>query len=270
MTSPSDVDAVELGVGVGAWFTGDRFADLDDANLAHHRPHVPERLAQARDAVGRATATDPSGWHLMRQVHAARVATVGADVPLGAELRDVDVLVTGLAGRVLVVLAADCIPILAAGAVAIGAAHAGWRGLQADVPGALVAGLRDLGERPEDLRMVLGPTIGPCCYEVGPEVVEVIAAIDPRAVMTTRIGTPSVDLRAAARTRLLELGVGEVVLHPFGPGGAIARRGVATVTSSARGTTGCTACEDGWFSHRRDPAAGRHAGIIVRREEGGS
>jgi len=248
MSTASAVWAVDLGGDVGAWFTG---ADLDDvgsvqhANLAHHRPHSPERLARARDAVARSTGTDAAQWHLMRQVHGAAVGVVDESTPLGAELREVDVLVTSEAGRPLVVLAADCIPILAAGVVSVGAAHAGWRGLAADVPGALVAALCEQGEQVEQVRVALGPSIGSCCYEVGPEVVERIASIDEQAVTTTRQGTPSVDLRAAAITRFRALGVADVV-------DAMAV---------------CTACDPGWFSHRRDVAAGRQAGIVVRRGE---
>jgi YfiH family protein len=244
MTTASDVRAVDLGQGVQAWFTGSRIDGLDDANLAHHRPHSPERLGRAREMVARITGTDASAWHLMRQIHGAAVGVVDGSTPVGAELRDVDLLVTREVDRPLVVLAADCVPILAAGDAAIAAAHAGWRGLAADVPGALVTALSELGERVGDLRVALGPAIGPCCYEVGPEVVEVIANIDVRAVSTTRRGAPSVDLRAAVVARLRTLGV----------------------TGVLDATPGCTACDSGWFSHRRDPSSGRQAGIIVRRE----
>lgn len=236
---------------VGAWFTGDRLEGVADANLAHHRPHVPHLLAQARSAVGAVSRTDPARWHLMRQVHGSGVGVVDESTPLGAELRDVDVLVTTLFDRPLVVLAADCIPLLAAGRAAIGAAHAGWRGLRADVPGALVDAMQSLGERPEDLHIVLGPTIGPCCYEVGEDVVTAIGDIDPAAVTVTTAGTTSVDLRAAARTRLHELGVRDVA-------------DLEVEATSGATRTVCTSCDEGWFSHRRDRASGRHAGIVVR------
>jgi len=268
MSLTAGVLHVELAPDVEGWFTGSQVAELHAANLAHHRPHVPEQLAQVRDAVGTLTRTDPTTWHHMRQVHGAAVATVDAATPIGAELRDVDVVVTRLADRPLVVLAADCIPLLAAGRSAIGAAHAGWRGLRADVPGALVGALRSLGERPEDLRVVLGPAIGPCCYEVGPEVVSAVRQIDPDAVTTARAGSPSVDLRAAARTRLGALGVVDVV-----DATAEASRAEVSLVGTVEGrpgelegsSPGCTACGAGWFSHRRDPSAGRQAGIVVRR-----
>lgn len=245
-----DLLEVALGPGVGAWFSGARIHDVEDANLAHHRPHVPERLVVARDRVAALTGTDAAGWHLMRQVHGAVVGVVDADVPPGAELREVDVLVTTLVERPLVVLAADCVPVLAAGSRAVAAAHAGWRGVVADVPRALVDALVGLGESPSEIHVVLGPSIGACCYEVGPEVVNAVAAVDPDAIRTTRTGAPSVDLRTAIRTRLAELGVSDVV--------------DAGTDRTERGPV-CTVCDPGWFSHRRDPLSGRQAGLIVRR-----
>lgn len=249
MTRTGDLLEVTLGPGVGAWFTGAHLDGVEDANLAHHRPHVPQHLAAARGRVATLTGTDAAAWHLMRQVHGADVAVVDADVPPGAELRDVDVLVTALPGRPLVVLAADCVPILAAGPEAVGAAHAGWRGVVADVPAALVGSMVGLGGSPGDVRVALGPAIGPCCYEVGPEVVAAVGAVDPTAVGRTRSGAPSVDLRAALRSRLERLGV----------------RDVLAVGSGADGSAPvCTACTPGWFSHRRDPRSGRQAGLVVR------
>lgn len=249
MTDGQGVIHVPLLSGVDAWFTSATVHGIDDANLAHHVPHAPDRLARARDRVAALTATDPDAWHLMRQVHGAQMAIVDATVPRGAELRDVDVAVTVLEDRPLVVLSADCLPILAAGRVAVGAAHAGWRGVVAGVPDALVDALVALGERPEDVRLAIGPAIGPCCYEVGPEVVEAIAAVAPSAVGRTRRGRPSVDLRRAARQRFTARGITEVQ-------DLVAEDGVSPA---------CTACEARWFSHRRDRQTGRQAGIIVRR-----
>jgi len=242
-----------LGADVEAWFTGAELADVADANLAHHRPHVPERLAAARDRVGRATRTDPASWHLMRQVHGADVAVVTGDLPAGAELRDVDVIATALPERPLVVLSADCLPILAGGVRAIAAAHAGWRGIVEDVPAALVGVLVALGEAAGDLRVAIGPAIGPCCYEVGPEVREAIGRVAPQALTRTREGASSVDLRVAAHARFTALGVD--VVHDVGAAG--------------RDAAACTACDPTWFSHRRDPTSGRQAGLIVRRSGSG-
>ena len=251
MPEVGDLLEVSLGPDVDGFFTGAVIPGVEVANLAHHRPHVPSQLAAARDEVARSTGTDVASWHLMRQVHGAEVGVVDASVPPGTELRDVDVLVTALPDRPLVVLAADCVPVLAAGRWAVAAAHAGWRGVVADVPGAMTEALVGLGEAPKDIQVVLGPSIGPCCYEVGPEVLAAVAAVEPAAVATTRAGRPSVDLRAALRGRLAGLSITRV----RDVGGERSRHGGAV----------CTACDAGWFSHRRDADAGRQAGIVVRR-----
>jgi polyphenol oxidase len=232
---------VELGVADG-WFSGRHLPGIAEANLSHHRPHDPARLASARAALATATGTDALRWHLMRQVHGAEVAVVGADTPAGAELTDVDGVVTRETDRALVVLTADCVPVLLAGRHGIGAVHAGWRGVVADVVGAAVAALRRLGEAPQGLTAAVGPAIGPCCYEVGAEVVAAVTAVEPGAAARTTWGSTAVDLPGAVTRRLLSLGV----------------RVVGTPAE-------CTRCgSDVLFSHRADPDVGRQAGLVVR------
>ena len=240
MTDGPRVVPVDLGDGVEAWFTGR--ADRPDpavgraGNLSHHRPHVPAELASDRAAVGRTTNTDPSAWHLMDQVHGPDVAVVDAATPSGAELRDVDALVTAEADRVLAVAAADRVPVLLATDDAVGAVHAGRRGVQAGVVAAAVAALPG-----SDLRAVVGPAIGGCCYEVPADMQAEVLDVAPAAQATTTWGTPSLDLPVAVVEELVGLGA-EVTRH-----------------------ASCTRCDDGWFSHRADPDAGRQFGLVVRR-----
>jgi polyphenol oxidase len=276
--------AVALAPGVEAWFSGSRLeqpapgpsrgaAAIDpgieppdpcarfiDGNLAHHRPHHPARLAAAREVVARVTRTDAGRWHLMRQVHGADVGVVDEDVEAGAELRDVDALVTVVPERPLVVLAADCLPILLAGPRAVAAVHAGWRGLVSGVIDATVRRMSVLGDDPPQMRAVIGPGIGACCYEVGPEVAEQVVAQVPSAAATTRRGTRGLDLREAARVQLAALEV-ELVELP----GSVSPVGLGAEIDERGSTPWCTSCGPGWFSHRRDPGSGRQGGLIVRR-----
>src|SRR6185369_4792699 len=106
----------------------------------------------------------------------ARVRT--GDDPSAIARIEADALITDDPGVALGVFVADCIPALIVdprtGAVA--AAHAGWRGTIAGVlPAAVRALVHELGARPDDLRVVLGPAIGSCCFEVGAEVVAAFA-----------------------------------------------------------------------------------------------
>lgn len=107
----------------------------------------------------------------LHQVH-GRTA-INADRLSCAPLHDADILLTSDCERAIAVQAADCVPLLIAdgrlGVVA--AAHAGWRGLALGVPGATVDALvTTFGSRPGDLVAAIGPSIGSCCYEVGPDV----------------------------------------------------------------------------------------------------
>ncbi|HEY4392754.1 MAG TPA: peptidoglycan editing factor PgeF [Polyangia bacterium] len=154
-----------------------------------------------------------------RQVHGVNVVRVRAADDRAALARtDADGLCTDAPGVVLGVFVADCIPALLvdprSGAVA--AVHAGWRGTVAGVlPGAVRVLGGEFGARPGDLRVALGPAIGPCCFEVGPEVVAAFEALCPDArargiVLPSPRGAPgkaNVDLKAANRLLLERAGV---------------------------------------------------------------
>jgi YfiH family protein len=233
---------IQVAPDVEVHLTGASLVGLDDANLAHHRPHVPAALAAARAQVAAASGTDAAEWIMMRQVHGSAVGDADAVAP-GTEIRDVDALITTHVARPLVVLTADCVPVVIVGSLAIAAVHAGWRGVVGDVVGRTVEAMVVAGERPTTLRALIGPSIGACCYAVGEEVRSAVGALAVDAVAVTRDARPAVDLVAACRARLRELGV-------------------ASDTSAWE----CTSCgPSGWFSHRRDPSGGRQATIVVRR-----
>ena len=108
----------------------------------------------------------------VHQVHGADVVVrcIGAAPSM---YPPADIMVSNDPTAALAIQTADCVPILLAdrrtGAVA--AAHAGWRGLAAHVPGTAVAALeREFGSRPADLVVAIGPSIAACCYEVGADV----------------------------------------------------------------------------------------------------
>ena len=144
-----------------------------------------DHLCTTRDwALGsRTEATDPD-WqpvaaslgvdsaHLARlhQVHGTSVVIRRAgDEPASGSCPDADILVSNDPSLAVAIQTADCVPLLLADRVtgAVAAAHAGWRGLAAGVPGATVAALtREFGGRPADLVAAVGPSISADCYEV--------------------------------------------------------------------------------------------------------
>lgn len=171
----------------------------------------------------------------VRQVHGTRVLTAPGETESTDGLPEADGQATAAHGIALVVLAADCLPIVVASEGAVAAVHAGWRGLAAGVIGEGVRALRRLDGR-APVHAAIGPGAGPCCYEVGEEVHAAFADRWP----DSRHGR-NLDLKAIARAQLLEAGVDAVY------------------------DTGlCTICSDRslFFSHRRDQGVtGRQAGI---------
>ena len=145
------------------------------------------------------------------QVHGAVVAVVG-QAEAGQLIEGADGLVTADPGTVLAMHAADCVPLLLADPKrrVVAAVHAGWRGTAAGVSLEAVTVMADRYEcRPEDLRVAIGPCIGPCHYEVDEPVMarlrrwpwwEEVAAPNPR-------GRWQLDLRAANRRQLVDAGV---------------------------------------------------------------
>lgn len=225
------------------------FASLNLGPRSGDAPaHVRENRHRFLDAIGLADLPVLAP----RQVHSAVVSVHAAPWPLPAGgILPGDAVVTDARGVVLMVLAADCVPVLLcepqAGVIA--AVHAGWRGTSGAITSHAVAVMRKrFACTPERIIAALGPAIGRCCYEVGPEVVTAVARATPgppEAFATVRPdGKALLDLTAANVTQLEAAG-----LHPE-------RIGRVAL---------CTACQaHRFFSHRRDgEPTGRGAAAIA-------
>lgn len=164
----------------------------------------PDVLRARRQAVA------PGAWTWLRQVHGAAVAVVGEPGEhAGAEA---DAAVTAVAGAVLAVHTADCAPVLmwASGpdVTVLGAAHAGWRGLESGVLDATVAAMRSIGAGP--VSWCAGPCISAERYEFGEDVLERVARRVGHEVRgRTSEGAPALDLLAGVRARMAALGATE-------------------------------------------------------------
>lgn len=133
----------------------------------------------------------------LRQIHsAACVLAAGRSGLLG----EGDALLENTPGSVVAIQTADCLPILLVDERhrAVAAVHAGWRGTVAGIAQRAVEAMRrQFGSAPRDLHAAIGPGIGPCCYEVGPEV----------AAQFGRQGRAHLDLGQANRRQLMDAGV---------------------------------------------------------------
>lgn len=128
-----------------------------------------ERVAENRARVAAVFSLPPEGLSTVHQVHSADVLVVEA--PTRAPRPRCDAMVTNVPDIALGILTADCQPVLFADPVArvVGAAHAGWKGALSGVLEQTVRAMEGLGADRENIRAVIGPTIGPEAYEVGPE-----------------------------------------------------------------------------------------------------
>ena len=205
--------------------SGGNFASLNlGLKTADERDNVLENRRRLYAAVG----AGEGPVSMTRQRHSALVHRAG-----NGGLPEGDGVWTDEPGEAVLQLAADCVPIALArtgGArPAVAVLHAGWRGLLA---GVVEAGVRALG--PGELAAAVGPSIGPCCYEVGDEVA---AAFGPDVMRGGNL-----DLWAASERALRAAGVER-----------IERVGL------------CTACRpDLFFSHRRDRGVTGRQGVIAR------
>lgn len=196
--------------------------------------NVNENLRRVAEAVGSQREDLFSAY----QVHGREVTRVDSDAVARPKC---DVLITNSASKTLMLRYADCTPVLIADThrTAIGVVHAGWRGSAVGAAEAAVSAMVDaFGSNPRDLLAGIGPAIGPCCYEVG---ADVVAAFDGRKGLFKE---GRLDLWEANRLALVEAGV---------PAAQIEVAGI------------CTRCESGrFFSHRANlgQPAGRFAAVM--------
>ncbi len=174
----------------------------------------------------------PGEYTRVKQIHSNTVVIAGQCVETG------DALISNEPGRLIGIRTADCVPLLMVDRArrAVVAVHAGWRGSASNITAAAVRRLTsEFGSDPKDLAIAIGPSIGRCCFEVGPEVSALFGD-----------SSEHVDLVDVNRLQLISTGVEENNIDVCGL---------------------CTYCTSGEFhSWRRDrEAAGRMvAGIGIR------
>jgi hypothetical protein len=204
-----------------------------------------DNVAENRRRVADTAGFDVARLRVTKHVHGTDVWVVGDPLPDPAEF---DILVTDRAGDTLAAFAADCIPIVFCDPRrrVVAAAHAGWRGTVAGAAPRAIGTMYDrFGSKSEDIRVALGPSIGPCCFEVGPEVVDAFRAAlgDVPRLVVRGPRKDHVDLRVATRVLCERAGVRAEHIDDRPP---------------------CTRCDgERFFSFRRDgQEGGVHMGFI--------
>ncbi|XP_015281419.1 PREDICTED: laccase domain-containing protein 1 [Gekko japonicus] len=211
---------------------------------------VQENLRRLAVAAG----FDPQAYHSIKVNHASDVWVMGKAQP-----ESYDGIVTDQAGVAIAAPGADCIPLLFADPVrkACGAAHSGWQGTLLGVSMATVGAMvAEYGCRVEDIRVVLGPSVGPCCFTLPQESAKQFHRTDPKCVRHLESAKPSVDIRRATRV-LLEAG-------------GILPQNIQddSVMDPLQNLTLCTSCHpDQFYSHVRDGENfGTQIGFIAIRD----
>ena len=172
--------------------------------LSSPNPIIPINRARFLAAIG------TPGWPILklRQAHSGIVRDMD-DTKAAGDAVEGDASVTAVRGALLGVQTADCVPILICDSRAscVAAIHAGWRGTAARIAESTVARLtQKFGVKSGELTAAIGPHIGVCCYEVGPEVVDAVG--DPGAFeRRADWPRPHLNLAAANRNQLVRSGV---------------------------------------------------------------
>lgn len=205
-----------------------------ELNLGAGVGDAAEAVETNRHRLAHALGLRLADLRFMHQVHSAAVALAPDDT----EPVECDGVVTDRTDIALVVLVADCTPVLLADrrAGVVGAAHAGRVGMMAGVVPATVRRMRALGA--EDIEAVVGPSICPRCYEVPAPMREEAADVVPVAAGVSWTGTPAIDVAA----------------------GVVEQLHAEAVT--LRWLPGCSRESPDLYSHRRESPTGRYAGVV--------
>ena len=194
--------------------------------MALHVGDDPAVVLSNREKIGSA--------QFMNQVHGNHVEVIEA---VSLDIPNCDGLITTTPNLSLVVMVADCIPLLLVSKEVVGAIHVGRAGLVNRIALKAIEIMRSLGAK--EIHAVLGPSICGSCYEVPFQMQQDVIADHPLAFTTTRKGTPGLDLAKALIADLTSVGV------------------------TYEASTICTFEDDLYFSHRRQNPTGRFAGVIA-------
>ena len=197
---------------------------LVSLNLGTHRGDRPENVRENYRILGAAVGFAPAETVFTRQEHTDRLLRVGkADCGTGLDREQTiicDGILTDEPDVALVCFGADCATILLYDPVhpAIAAVHAGWRGTAQGIAYKAVLRMQaEFGSQPRDIRAAIGPCIGRCCFEVGPEVPaamrEALGA-DAEAAIEPRGEKAHVDLKLLNRIWLQKAGVQTIDVSP--------------------------------------------------------
>ena len=215
------------------------FTTTEDGNLAYHVNDIKENVDKNREAVALKMDYENKDLVYMNQVHGNNVVIVDINSP--KLIDNCDGLITKEKNLPLMVMVADCIPILffdeIQGVIAV--AHAGRNSTFLKIA-QITANkmINELGCHPNNIKVIMGPSIHTCCYEVSDELVQIVKTSFGEKFCKGR----NIDLHGINVMLLEEVGIRNIRISEV-----------------------CTKCSnEPFFSYRKDNQTGRFAGIIVR------
>lgn len=214
------------------------FTNKDDGNIAYHVTKNKEEVDTNRLALSKKYGIDSSTMRYMEQTHGNNIHIVSKDSPL--LINDCDALITNIPNITLMVMVADCIPILLSdenkGVVA--AIHAGRNSTFLKIASKTASiMIEEFGCSAKDIKATLGPSIGACCYEVSLELATIVKESFGEEFVKDR----NINLQAINIMLLTELGINNITQSPI-----------------------CTKCSnENYYSYRLDKECGRFAGLIT-------
>uniref|UniRef100_UPI0040471707 peptidoglycan editing factor PgeF n=1 Tax=Aliarcobacter sp. TaxID=2321116 RepID=UPI0040471707 len=214
------------------------FTTIEDGNLAYHVNDIKENVDKNREAVALKMDYENKDLVYMNQVHGNNVVIVDKNSP--KLIDNCDGIITKEKNLPLMVMVADCIPILffdeIQGVIAV--AHAGRNSTFLKIA-QITANkmMNELGCHPNNIKVIMGPSIHTCCYEVSDELVQIVKTSFGEKFCKGR----NIDLHGINVMLLEEVGIRNIRISEV-----------------------CTKCSDKpFFSYRKDNQTGRFAGIIT-------
>lgn len=214
---------------------------FDSFNLGDHVGDDPQSVESNRRRLAEVLGLDADKLVFMEQIHSPNVTEVTADRVGGGPIEATDALITTVPGVALVVLTADCVPVLISDETTgvVAAVHAGRMGARNGIVTRTIARMEQLGAVPAQMHALMGAAASGAHYEVPEHMAEDVESKLPGSRSTTAQGTCGLDIRAGLTRQLLSLGVRNIDADPR-----------------------CTVEDESFFSYRREGATGRQAGVI--------
>lgn len=214
-----------------------KFTDIEDGNIAYHVPDTKENVDKNREKLALKYDFNLENLVYMNQVHGNNVQIV--DENSSRFIDNCDGIITNNKNLTLMVMVADCIPILFMDKTkgVIAAVHAGRNSTFLKI--AEITALKMMNTyscRPDDIEVVMGPSIKSCCYEVSSELEQIVIETFGKEFANNR----KIDLHGINKTLVDNLGIKNVICSDI-----------------------CTQCSDApYFSYRKDKESGRFCGLI--------